>query len=283
MHLLTHCNDMAQLGKDERLLIHLFASNLEGQALRWFVNLEKDKFQTQIDLSRVFLKKYKFNLDFLPLRAKVEIMRYRPHENIKKYALRWSLAASALKNPLEEVDMTSTFLKSLSHVYQTMLLIEACNGFSSMIKTVLRIEHAILDGLVQETNQSLKVAQGEPELFSITFISPMTSTAQCHHSIQTMHTPTTPKQPPSLKRKNIELHSSSKRTKREFTPLHYPINHMLTNLVNKGHLQLLPPRQLSNPLPKTYDAKKYCTYHQGFGHLTDNCFQLKNVIQDLVD
>lgn len=75
-------------------------------------------------------------------------MRPRPHENTKDYALRLSLVASTLENPLEEVDMTSTFLKSLSHIYQTMLLTEACNGFSSVIKAALRIEHAIQDGLV---------------------------------------------------------------------------------------------------------------------------------------
>lgn len=111
MHLRMYYNDMTQLGKDERLLIHLFASSLEGQALRWFWNLNKDKLQTWRDLSWVFLENFKFNLDFLPLRLELERMRPRSHENIKEYALCWRLVALALENPLEEVDMASTFLK----------------------------------------------------------------------------------------------------------------------------------------------------------------------------
>lgn len=45
-HLWRYCNDMFQLGKDERILIHLFASSLEGQTLRWFLNLDRSKLQT---------------------------------------------------------------------------------------------------------------------------------------------------------------------------------------------------------------------------------------------
>lgn len=36
MHLWMYCHDMAQLGKDERLIINLFVSSLEAQALKWF-------------------------------------------------------------------------------------------------------------------------------------------------------------------------------------------------------------------------------------------------------
>ena len=96
MHLQMYCHDMAQLGKDERLLIYLFVSSLEGQALRWFWNLNKDKLQTWIDLSQVFLEHFKFNLDFLPLRSELERMRPRPHESIKEYALCWRLVALTL-------------------------------------------------------------------------------------------------------------------------------------------------------------------------------------------
>ncbi len=165
--------------------------------------------------------------------------------------------------------MASTFLKSLSPTFQAMLVIEPCNGFSSMIKAASRIEHAIQDGLVQENDQPLKTAQRELELFPIASILPMNSTSQVYHSAQSYSYSSNTSPTLITQKKNIGPHpSSSKRTKREFTPLHYPINHMLTNLVNKGHLQLLPPRQPPNPLPKTYDVKKCCTYHQSFGHST---------------
>lgn len=53
-HLWRCCNDMFQLGDDERVLIHLFSSSLKGQALRWLINLDKSKLQTWIGLSRAF-------------------------------------------------------------------------------------------------------------------------------------------------------------------------------------------------------------------------------------
>ena len=74
-----------------------------------------------------------------------------------------------------------------------------------------------------------------------------------------------------------------KRAKREFTPLPCPINHMLTDLVNEGYLQLLSPRPLPNPLPKGYNVKEYCSYHQSPGHFIDNYKKLKHNLQDLID
>lgn len=69
----------------------------------------------------------------------MERMRPRPYENIKEYALHWRLTAFALENPLEEVDMASTFLKSLSPTYLAMLVTEPCNGFPSVIKSSVKV------------------------------------------------------------------------------------------------------------------------------------------------
>lgn len=97
--------------------------------------------------------------------------------------------ALTLKNPLEEVDMASTFLKSLSPTLQAMLVTEPCDDFSSMIKVASRIEHAIQDGLVQDNDQPLEITQRELELFPIASIFPMNSKSQVYHSTQVIHTP----------------------------------------------------------------------------------------------
>lgn len=119
-HLWTFCNEMFQLGKDEELFIHLFLESLEGHALRWFMNLERGKLWTWKDLSQVFLEHSKTNLDFLPLRLGLDMIRPEPYENIREYALRWRLIAYTCERPLEEVDMVSTLLETLGSTYEIM-------------------------------------------------------------------------------------------------------------------------------------------------------------------
>ena len=43
------------------------------------------------------------------------------------------------------------------------------------------------------------------------------------------------------------------------------------------------PRVPPNPLPRSYNAEEYCEYHQGAGHKTDMCKNLRHRIQDLID
>lgn len=87
-HLWTYCNEMFQLGEDEGLFIHLFSQSLEGYALRWFINLEKNKLWTCKKLSKVFLKHIKSNLDFLPLKSSLQKIRLEPYEYIREYTFR---------------------------------------------------------------------------------------------------------------------------------------------------------------------------------------------------
>ncbi|KAK9715207.1 hypothetical protein RND81_06G149800 [Saponaria officinalis] len=59
----------------------------------------------------------------------------------------------------------------------------------------------------------------------------------------------------------------------------------LAILVKSGHLTLLgpipdPPTDKRSP---RWDASTYCNYHRGNGHSTEDCFKLKNAIQDLFD
>ena len=45
----------------------------------------------------------------------------------------------------------------------------------------------------------------------------------------------------------------------------------------------LEPRPLPKNLPATHDAAQYYAYHQQTGHATDNCFRLRQEVQDLID
>ena len=51
----------------------------------------------------------------------------------------------------------------------------------------------------------------------------------------------------------------------------------------KGLLKPLDTRLVSNPLSAKFDVSKRYAYHQGPGHNTDMCYNLRHAIQDLID
>ncbi|KAF5931644.1 hypothetical protein HYC85_027815 [Camellia sinensis] len=61
------------------------------------------------------------------------------------------------------------------------------------------------------------------------------------------------------------------------------LSQALKKLQEEGHLELLEPQPLPNPLPPRYDPAKYCVYHQQHGHDTNRCIRLRHKIQDLID
>ncbi|KAF5932942.1 hypothetical protein HYC85_029113 [Camellia sinensis] len=52
------------------------------------------------------------------------------------------------------------------------------------------------------------------------------------------------------------------RGQRVFTPLYISLSKALGVLIKKGHLKLLEPRPLPDPLPPKHNLTKYCAFHQ---------------------
>ena len=74
-----------------------------------------------------------------------------------------------------------------------------------------------------------------------------------------------------------------KKTHREFSNLGMTLAQTYENLTSKGFLKPLQPTLMPNPMPFTWNLNEYCHFHQKSSHKTDNCFRLKNEIQDLID
>jgi hypothetical protein len=55
-------------------------------------------------------------------------------------------------------------------------------------------------------------------------------------------------------------------------------------LIALKKVAVIPPRPLSNPLPKWHNPTARCEFRSGgIGHDTDNCYNLKHRVQDLID
>ncbi|KAL2897653.1 Vacuolar membrane protease [Bienertia sinuspersici] len=76
-----------------------------------------------------------------------------------------------------------------------------------------------------------------------------------------------------------------RRPRREYTPLGMTYTQAFDRLKSKGALSPIgptadPPAERRSP---RWDPNKYCKYHQGKGHTTEECWTLKNKLQDMVE
>ena len=68
-HLRSYCNKMAEVIRDDKLLIYFFQDNLAGFALSWYMRLDNVRIRSWRDLVEAFLKQYKFNMEITPDRS----------------------------------------------------------------------------------------------------------------------------------------------------------------------------------------------------------------------
>ena len=81
----------------------------------------------------------------------------------------------------------------------------------------------------------------------------------------------------------INFRQSLKLEKRAFTDLGIPLGVVYKEAWKVGLIRPLEPRAPPKPLPKGYNINEYCDYHQGLGHKTDQCKNLRHRVQDLID
>ena len=65
----------------------------------------------------------------------------------------------------------------------------------------------------------------------------------------------------------------------KFTPLIMPVNKILAQIKDEHYLKW--PRPLHSS-PNVRDKKKYCRFHKDHGHLTEECRDLKEQIEELI-
>ncbi|XP_059663781.1 uncharacterized protein LOC132309494 [Cornus florida] len=64
-----------------------------------------------------------------------------------------------------------------------------------------------------------------------------------------------------------------------YTPLNTPIDQVFLQIQNEPHLKW-PPKLKSDPARRPHD--KYCRFHKDHGHATEDCFDLKDQIETLI-
>ena len=70
---------------------------------------------------------------------------------------------------------------------------------------------------------------------------------------------------------------------RNLLELHMTLGEALEKLQAKGVLKPLDPKPIPHPVPRRYNLNAHCRYHQGKGHTTNGCYNLRHAIQDQID
>ncbi|KAL3538181.1 hypothetical protein ACH5RR_001547 [Cinchona calisaya] len=82
-------NELGAHGKDERLRMCLFQRSLCGDALQWFIHLNRSELQSCNGFIRAFLDKFELGSESILDRIDFMDMKRRQHESFGKYARHW--------------------------------------------------------------------------------------------------------------------------------------------------------------------------------------------------
>jgi len=86
IYLKSYYSNMSLWSRDDKFLVHFFLESFTGLALLWFMQLDLSKARRWIDVSELFMKQYKFNLNTALTRKQLRNMKKKGNETFKEYA-----------------------------------------------------------------------------------------------------------------------------------------------------------------------------------------------------
>lgn len=257
MHLKSYVRKIQPHTADRKLWIHFFQESLTGTQLEWYYQLESSTIRTWFDLANAFYEHYSYNSGLAPTRLQLQSMSMKSNENFREYAQKWRDLAARVQPPLADQELVDLFMGTLTGPYYTYLLGCASSGFTELILIGERVENGIRSGKIQ--NASTSGAK-----------KPNQSVGAVHVSAVEIQ------QPLSQQRKHT--------SKRQFTKINLTLSQALQQLLKAGMITLRDPPQKPNTASHQYNPNARCAYHSDSpGHDTENCWPLKNKIQDLID
>ena len=265
-HLKMYMRALQPLGASEELMAQMFQNTLTGAALRWFLNLDDSRTRNWEDIGREFYKQYKYNTEVDVTRRDLETTKQDSKESFSAFITRWRAKAAQMTVRPNEEEQLNMVVKNLLPAYNKYLFAQYFPSFKALIAAGTQIEDAINTGILkgEEVIRSKRPfgpsSSKVPEISAISKQSPFQLVAS-----------------PPLAQAPLG------RPRRQYHELHMPLSKVFEKLREKDLLRPLDPKPIPNPLPKWFDNSKRCAFHQTPGHATDQCYALKNSIQDLID
>ncbi|KAK4727155.1 hypothetical protein R3W88_032072 [Solanum pinnatisectum] len=126
-YLRAYCDQLMGVGRDEALLMRLFAWSLSGEALEWFTSHETRQWPSRNALAKDFIKRFAYNVEIVPDRYLLEKMKQKSNESYREFAYRWRNEAARVRPPISEKEIIEVFVRVQEPEYydRIMLLVRA--------------------------------------------------------------------------------------------------------------------------------------------------------------
>src|SRR3954464_2586573 len=266
MHLRSYVRKIQPYTADKRLWIHFFQESLSGTQLEWYYQLESTNIRTWEDLVVAFYQQYQYNADLAPTRIQLQSMSMGPEESFKEYAQKWRDLAGRVKPSLTDRELVDMFMNTLTGPFYSHLLGSSSSGFTDLILTGERVESGIRSGKIQVATSSGTIkkpynGKNESNIVGAVMVSDQAPTQQQRNNQRKQNAP-----------------------KRQFTKINMTLAEVLPRLLKEGLIALKDPPLKPNTSSHQYNPNAKCAYHSdSIGHDTNDCWPLKNKIQDMID
>ncbi|KAL2922870.1 Activity-regulated cytoskeleton-associated protein [Bienertia sinuspersici] len=260
-------------GVDLVLYPKVFPLSLDPVCQKWFFSQSDKDTATWEDITHAFMTSYKGNTQVSTSLRELEILKQTEKEGFTTYLARWKEVAAQMVNPPSEKEMVKIFVSNLLPKYRNHLWYLGLETFDKVYHIGIEIEDDLLKANDNKNNGNNNKNKGKwgNSNYSNNKKNDTSNSSKGVISVDVNVVETT-RAPPW-------------RPRREYTPLGMTYTQAFDRLKSKGALSPIgptadPPTERRSP---RWDPNKYCKYHQGKGHTTEECWTLKNKLQDMVE
>ena len=260
-HLETYKTLMQLHRVPDEIMCRAFPTTLKGSARQWFAKLAPASISSFIELSRSFVSHFIGGRRHQKPVTHLLSIKQDKDESLRSYLTRFNEEILQVEEPDDKVSMTAFLggLRSSSFLFSVMkrpprsmpeLLAKAQKNMNAEDITRAR------RGETSRTGEKRKERDRDDRK----------ETSNKHN--RTERVPV-----------RDRLGPAPQRDRQAFTPLNASVGHILCQIQEDPAVKW--PGRMKSP-PNRRNPSKYCRFHRDHGHDTDDCYDLKRQIEDLI-
>ena len=253
--------------------------------MEWFYQLEGTNIHTWEDLAATFYIHYQYNTDLAPTRVQLQIMTMCSNEDFKEYTQKWRDLAGRVQPPLTDRELVDMFLGTLSGTFFNHLIGSSSVGFTELILTGERVEAGIKSGKIQRdasASATVKKSFSAKKEAAVIYSQKGLRRTERRPTVGAVMIQNSSNDQP---RNNQSRPNQQRveRPQRQFTRINMTPAQVLPHLLKLNLTTIKEAPKNVNTSSPHYHPNAKCAYHSdSVGHDTNDCWALKNKIQDLI-
>jgi len=268
---------------DKYLLAYLFQFALEGEPEDWYHGLPPENLKDFAIIQDLFLEKYQHCTSYIPTITDLVKEKMKPDEDLATFVQRWRALAARSSCVLSEQEQIQMIVQNaLSHIHSWINITGCPTTFTQLYQRGTEVQSALKDPTFQLYASKSKPSRKDqgPTTEGVTINEQISLVNQRSNFNQQAARSNPQKQnlnqvpPPN----NYVPRRGGRRT--EYPPLPEKLSDIFKVLLAYHSVQL--PKPYENP-PAHWDRTKYCHFHRGPGHNTDQCFHFRDLVYDMND